>query len=407
MELSCGSVGRECPVADYRRFISYMYLYENGRKTVNSGFVRVESRSGQCRIHVHMSGLYGPEADYEVYMLVRETDGYTGIASGNLHVRQQAGELDISTDSEHLMQTDYGLDRISGMVVLGMGEENNKIFGTRWDDEPLETECFVSRVKLSDILVRFSVHTEEQQAQVVQEQEFTENMEPDGFERMPGDPVYEFGRAEGLKSVNLRSEAVSDDLPEDLSVDLFDDAPEDGAEEELMTAMEDDEEEEFIEEPVHDTADGDGQWEAFHQEIYETNPKEAAGGSASLAAAEKTSNIYEKLLQRFPRMYPFDDDRVEFCVRLDLQDIGMLPMQCWIYGSNSFLLHGYYSYRHLILARMHGNDDGQGVYILGVPGLRQHREQYMASMFGFHSFKPISRESGDGGAFGYWYVTLQ
>lgn len=45
-------------MAEYRRFISYMYLYENGRKTINSGFVRVESRNGQCRLSIHMSGIY-------------------------------------------------------------------------------------------------------------------------------------------------------------------------------------------------------------------------------------------------------------------------------------------------------------------------------------------------------------
>ena len=37
-------------MSDYSRFVSYMYLYENGLKTMNAGFVKVESRNGQCRI---------------------------------------------------------------------------------------------------------------------------------------------------------------------------------------------------------------------------------------------------------------------------------------------------------------------------------------------------------------------
>ena len=68
-------------VAEYRRFISYMYLYEDGRKTINSGFVRVENRDDQCRILIHMSGIYNSENDvYRVYMLIRESGGYIGIA---------------------------------------------------------------------------------------------------------------------------------------------------------------------------------------------------------------------------------------------------------------------------------------------------------------------------------------
>ena len=34
------------------------------------------------------------------------------------------------------------------------------------------------------------------------------------------------------------------------------------------------------------------------------------------------------------------------------QDIGLLPRENWVYGNNSFLLHGYYNYRYLILARL-------------------------------------------------------
>ena len=64
-------------MAEYRRFISYMYLYEDGRKTINSGFVRVENRDDQCRILIHMSGIYNSENDvYRVYMLIRESGGY-------------------------------------------------------------------------------------------------------------------------------------------------------------------------------------------------------------------------------------------------------------------------------------------------------------------------------------------
>ena len=44
---------------------------------------------------------------------------------------------------------------------------------------------------------------------------------------------------------------------------------------------------------------------------------------------------------------------------------------------------------------------------MGDTGLRQHREQYMAAMFGFRKFKPVSRENQGSGAFGYWCVELK
>ena len=140
-------------MAEYRRFISYMYLYENGRKTINSGFVRVESRNGQCRLSIHMSGIYYSEAKkYQIYMLIRVSGDYIGIAIGDLLVQKQTGDMELTMDSDHLMGTTYDLDRVAGMVLLG---EDGSVYGTRWDDEPLETEKFVNREPLSEILVRF------------------------------------------------------------------------------------------------------------------------------------------------------------------------------------------------------------------------------------------------------------
>ena len=115
---------------------------------------------------------------------------------------------------------------------------------------------------------------------------------------------------------------------------------------------------------------------------------------------------FGKILEQCPGMYPFEDDSVEACVRLEPQDIGRMPIDCWSYGSNSFLLHGYYSYRHLILARVKFQEERQGIYILGVPGTQHSREAFMANMFGFREFKPI-REGNEGVSdFGYWYTFL-
>lgn len=115
--------------------------------------MRVENRDDQCRILIHMSGIYNSENDvYRVYMLIRESGGYIGIAVGEVQIRQQTGEMEIIMDSAHLMGTAYDLSRVAGMVLLG---ENGNVYGTRWDDEPLETDKFVNREQLSEKLVRF------------------------------------------------------------------------------------------------------------------------------------------------------------------------------------------------------------------------------------------------------------
>lgn len=112
----------------------------------------------------------------------------------------------------------------------------------------------------------------------------------------------------------------------------------------------------------------------------------------------------DSIITRFNRLYPFEDNEILLCVKIEPKDIGLLPKEIWPLSSNSFLLHGYYCYHHLILAKMKYKD--RAIYILGVPGLYQHREQFMARMFGFDHFKSIKKREPRKGDFGYWYLML-
>ncbi|MEG0215143.1 MAG: DUF6128 domain-containing protein, partial [Hungatella sp.] len=87
------------------------------------------------------------------------------------------------------------------------------------------------------------------------------------------------------------------------------------------------------------------------------------------------------------------------------QDLGLLPRETWIYGNNSFLLHGYYNYRYLILVKL-WDPQGDGRYLLGVPGHYYSNEKYMASMFGFPNFVLSKTQPTGDGRFGYWYTDI-
>ena len=119
----------------------------------------------------------------------------------------------------------------------------------------------------------------------------------------------------------------------------------------------------------------------------------------------EATDYIERIFARYPGMYPFEDDEIVECVKLEPQDIGILPMEKWILANNSFLLHGYYTYRHLIFAKLRG-ENVKDNYILGVPGLYRDRERFMAGMFGFDKFKGVRGTERDYGEFGYWYMNL-
>ncbi len=117
-------------------------------------------------------------------------------------------------------------------------------------------------------------------------------------------------------------------------------------------------------------------------------------------------HLWKQLQHRYVRVLAFDYEKGCEILSIRPQDIGLLPREIWHYGNNSFLLHGYYNYRHLILARMN-NPQGPYRYLLGVPGHYFSNEKYLASMFGFPHFVLARKQPDQDGRFGYWYTEIR
>lgn len=110
-------------------------------------------------------------------------------------------------------------------------------------------------------------------------------------------------------------------------------------------------------------------------------------------------------LESLPEMkLPFDGVRRK-CCRMSLEEMDHLPEKWLRLKNNHFLLHGYYEYHHLLLAKL-ATRYGER-YVLGVPGEFCYRNQYMAESFGFYDFAPLEPGRRRGGCFGYWYFYLQ
>ena len=71
--------------------------------------------------------------------------------------------------------------------------------------------------------------------------------------------------------------------------------------------------------------------------------------------------------------------------------------------NNSFLLHGFYNYGHILL----GTEAGDGMLILGVPGEFYIQEKLMASLFGFPEFRKTVDAYGNVENMGYWLRKME
>lgn len=104
---------------------------------------------------------------------------------------------------------------------------------------------------------------------------------------------------------------------------------------------------------------------------------------------------WEQLQQIYPVIHPYEDDRQY--ISIQPKDFVIMTGDYQHLANNSFLLHGYYNYRHIILGH---EEEGQSFY-LGVPGVYYEREKMVALMFGFEAFE-CSGGKAEPGKFGYY-----
>ncbi len=383
-------------MADYNRFISYIYLYERGMKTINTGFAKVESRGPQCRIDITMKNMYHEShVKFSTYMFVRKKGALLGIYLGKLKTESSMGEFHGMTDAGNIERSGYSLEQIAGMIIRG---DNGKIYGTGWDDEVLNVERFVPIDEYDEGTM---TETDDKPLQDFEEvPPETVEGSPETVEGSPetieGSPETVEGSPEIVEGLP-ETDASASNTEADLEASDLGNLKDQSLHAEEMCGMA----------PVFFSKETCVSKEAPKagmepEDSDQYNPEKQAVVCEKRRSEQKGQDSMERLFERGLRMFPFEDGEISDCIRMEPQDIGSLPMKYWIFANNSFLLHGYYSYRHLILARMK-----DGKCILGIPGVNYSREQFMAGMFGFDYFKPVRAHMPESCEFGYWYTVLE
>ena len=117
---------------------------------------------------------------------------------------------------------------------------------------------------------------------------------------------------------------------------------------------------------------------------------------------ELCEDKWTQLTQYYRKARPFGDNREYLSV--SPEDFIILREKYQRLVGNSFLLHGYYNYGHLILERQIKPEGNR--YYLGVPGIYHEREKQVAELFGFVGFEGAG-ESCQPGEFGYYMLPVE
>ncbi len=120
---------------------------------------------------------------------------------------------------------------------------------------------------------------------------------------------------------------------------------------------------------------------------------------------------WQQLMQIYPVVHPYEDER-EY-VSIEPKDFVIMTGDYQHLANNSFLLHGYYNYRHIILGKEQNVTEGtkdekknEHNFYIGVPGVYYEREKMVALMFGFEAFECVGGKA-EPGRNGYYLRKVQ
>lgn len=148
-----------------------------------------------------------------------------------------------------------------------------------------------------------------------------------------------------------------------------------------------------------------GQMEKLQVESVQTQQSGEQQSEELQPEAQRSGDMWMDLWEKLNGMYGaknlFENMPEISGIHMELKDLRELPKKYWYLGSNSFLLHGFFNYRHLLLGKVE-NESGRKWFI-GVPGIYQNQEKVLAAVFGFPEFRQEKDTGVKTGQFGYWY----
>ena len=447
----------------YHRLISYIYAYEGGIKGKNTGFAKLETRGTSCRIQVSVRRVFAGGSPIGVYLLA----GQEEIRIGTLFVRGGNGEFRAVVNCENIEGSGCNMEECCGLT-LHETDSAWRAYTTIWEDavahaaeveladvtaekvreQEAEKEeatrklaenvsgevnsASVGEEKLDEAseLIRSgemesqdtSTETEKKEAVNINETDF--GISQPQPEKLEDSNLEIFEDTETMEAVPDISE-TSDHQEAEVVQETQTETPQESFQEstqEVQTETPKESFQESYQEAQTEARRKDSQestWEVRkemppdsppdHQEAFRSdsqNQKQPQPDSSKeFSKEDPAETLWDRLRVTYPKVTAFEcADGCEILV-IKPQDIGLLPRENWVYGNNSFLLHGYYNYRYLILARL-GKPGERGRYILGVPGHYGNNEKYMAAMFGFDRFVRSTRQPPRDSRFGYWYTDL-
>ncbi len=393
-------------MADYKRLVSYIYAYPGGVRDKNVGFAKAEVRNGQFKLTVSVKGVYTDTPElFGVYVMVdgkkHQPGGFTLLKTGTVMVNQGIGQYQDLFNPMNINQSGYTFEDISGIALARENEDFYRMFSL-WEDCILNTEDITFAQPEAAAASNPVAQADSEEVSVKEQVNRTTGQEA---ERKSAEMS---GNVRESETVRRNAEDVSENEVEDVveaAVTSKPATPESAQSTGQQTDLQ--------QETAQMKAQQVRAMEAVQELLFRnTNPQGTMPQNTKLqhttlqnAKPQEEMPAFEKVFINRDFIDAFEDDYFYDCVEVTPELLKQLPIEDDAVVNNSFLVHGYYNFKHILFGKVCENDNNTR-YFIGVPGMYCNRERFMASMFGFCNFKKSHRSDYSNPYFGYWYQEI-
>ena len=388
-------------MADYKRLVSYIYAYPGGVRDKNVGFAKAEVRNGQFKLTVSVKGVYTDTPElFGVYVMVdgkkHQPGGFTLLKTGTVMVNQGIGQYQDLFNPMNINQSGYTFEDISGIALARENEDFYRMFSL-WEDCILNTEDITFAQPEAAAASNPVVQADSEEVSVKEQENRTTGQEA---ERKSAEMS---GNVRESETVRRNAEDVSENEVEDVVEAAVTSKP--ATPESAQSAGQ---QTDLQQETAQMKAQQVRAMEAVQELLFRnTNPQGTMPQNTKLQNAKPQEEMpaFEKVFINRDCIDAFEDDYFYDCVEVTPELLKQLPIEDDAVVNNSFLVHGYYNFKHILFGKVCENDNNTR-YFIGVPGMYCNRERFMASMFGFCNFKKSHRSDYSNPYFGYWYQEI-
>lgn len=393
-------------MADYKRLVSYIYAYPGGVRDKNVGFAKAEVRNGQFKLTVSVKGVYTDTPElFGVYVMVdgkkHQPGGFTLLKTGTVMVNQGIGQYQDLFNPMNINQSGYTFEDISGIALARENEDFYRMFSL-WEDCILNTEDITFAQPEAAAASNPVAQADSEEVSVKEQVNRTTGQEA---ERKSAEMS---GNVRESETVRRNAEDVSENEVEDVVEAAVTSKP--ATPESAQSAGQ---QADLQQETAQMKAQQVRAMEAVQELLFRnTNPQGTMPQNTKLqyttpqnAKPQEEMPAFEKVFINRDFIDVFEDDYFYDCVEVTPELLKQLPIEDDAVVNNSFLVHGYYNFKHILFGKVCENDNNTQ-YFIGVPGMYCNRERFMASMFGFCNFKKSHRSDYSNPYFGYWYQEI-